>query len=105
MTLVTVISLGTMSILNGKTYSTQRSLRMCTRPCWEELALGHPRQGSPNFLVHQNALEGLLKHRAQGPTPRDSNLADGDTVQESAYVTSSQELWMLPGLGPTLEQH
>lgn len=41
-----------------------------------------------HYGVHQNHLEGLLKHRSRGPSPRVADSVGG--AEESAFLTSSR---------------
>lgn len=50
-----------------------------------------------NLSIHQNYLEGLLKHRLLGPIPKLLIQYVYDRAQECAFLPSSQVMLMLAG--------
>lgn len=70
--------------------------------CRDLWKVHHPDQWFLNLSMQQNYLEGLLKHRLLGCTPRILTSYSWVWVWESAFLTSFQVTLMLLAQGPHL---
>lgn len=58
-----------------------------------------------SFSIHQNHLEGLLRHRLLGPTTKVSDSLGQERGIRIKFLTSSQMMLMVLVQGPQFENH